>query len=410
MRAPSFAHRGQNVKAPGPYAALEGELRAHGLYAVAIAARKQCANSGQWVPDGKRPIGGSWQTPTPVTPSTFESSNVGGIGLVLGVTLRPDVLPIVDVDCDCPEAIAAARRFAFATSAVFGHAGAPSSHFLYRCPDPQGIVQLADPDREERKRELRANGDRELAKAIKAGIVELRGGGPTGAQSVLPPSPHAQHGPRSWTGGGGLERLYAASERPWALLLRLVRYIGAHVLLTRAGIVHPRVGAAFLQRKARTRARFWGCSDEKLAAATPAPWPWIESKISPARLDRVMTWLGMEVRRPAPAVRPVAPRRSGGRQTPGMNEAIRRIKFGVDLIDYLDARGVKRGPRINDGACFHSPLREDRNPSFNVFLGHRGWTFKDMSTGETGSILDLHMAFAGASFAEAVRALDPLGR
>lgn len=52
-----------------------------------------------------------------------------------------------------------------------------------------------------------------------------------------------------------------------------------------------------------------------------------------------------------------------------------------------------------------SPLREDTNPSFQVFWGtERGcWIYMDFGTGWTGSSIDLWMAVKGLSYTDAVR-------
>src|SRR5262245_8179284 len=65
--------------------------------------------------------------------------NVGGL---LGSPSRG----LVDVDLDCPEAIAVAPRF-LRPSASFGRASALRSHWLYRA-DPSGAtIGIADPNR-----------------------------------------------------------------------------------------------------------------------------------------------------------------------------------------------------------------------------------------------------------------------
>lgn len=90
------------------------------------------------------------------------------IGLLLGYS------GITDVDCDCPEAIAAARELLPETGLIFGRRSKPFSHYLYRTDSPVRTIQLLDP----------------LDAAM---LVELRGlksDGSIGLQTVVPPSIH----------------------------------------------------------------------------------------------------------------------------------------------------------------------------------------------------------------------------
>ena len=51
----------------------------------------------------------------------------------------------VDVDCDCPEAIAAARHVLPETALIFGRQSKPFSHYLYRADPPVRTEQFKDP-------------------------------------------------------------------------------------------------------------------------------------------------------------------------------------------------------------------------------------------------------------------------
>jgi putative DNA primase/helicase len=104
---------------------------------------------------------------------------------------------VVDGDLDCEEAKRAAAVLLPETDAVYGHAGNPRSHRLYRCSDgttPERTSKFQDPARRE---------DRVL--------IELRS---TGTQSLLPGSTHPdgpvyrweRRGPPATVDGGELER------------------------------------------------------------------------------------------------------------------------------------------------------------------------------------------------------------
>src|SRR4051812_48278830 len=53
----------------------------------------------------------------------------------VGILMGEPSNGIVDVDLDCPEAIALAPRLLIQTGARFGHAAKRNSHWLFRC-DP----------------------------------------------------------------------------------------------------------------------------------------------------------------------------------------------------------------------------------------------------------------------------------
>ena len=103
------------------------------------------------------------------------------IGVVLGARSGG----LVDVDLDCDEAVRLAPYFLPTTTAVFGRASKPRSHFLYRVADaPSGA-------------------GKKLTGADGACIVELRtGGGSKGAQTVFPGSTHASGEMIEWAEEG----------------------------------------------------------------------------------------------------------------------------------------------------------------------------------------------------------------
>ncbi|MDX2154678.1 MAG: bifunctional DNA primase/polymerase [Bryobacteraceae bacterium] len=101
--------------------------------------------------------------------SQYFSGQSQNIGVLLG-----DTFGSTDVDCDCPEAIAAARELLPETGLIFGRRSKPFSHYLYRSDPPVRTQQFHDP----------LDGKT---------IIELRGlksDGTVGLQTVVPPSIH----------------------------------------------------------------------------------------------------------------------------------------------------------------------------------------------------------------------------
>lgn len=169
----------------------------------------------------------------------FDGSAGGNIGLLLG---RPSG-GLVDVDLDSAEAVALARQFLPATAAVFGRAGKPSSHRLYRCEVLPPTTQYRDPDG--------------------TMLVELRA---DGCQTIVPPSQHPSGEPVRWESaaeparveGGGL----AAAVRRLAAAALLARHwpapgsrheaaLALAGALVRAGWTAPEA-AAFIEAVAHT--------------------------------------------------------------------------------------------------------------------------------------------------------------
>jgi P4 family phage/plasmid primase-like protien len=103
------------------------------------------------------------------TASRYFSDSPQNVGILLG-----DKFGSTDVDCDCPEAIAAARELLPETGLIFGRQSKPFSHYLYRTDPPVRTQQFHDP-------------------LDHATIIELRGlssDGSIGLQTVVPPSVH----------------------------------------------------------------------------------------------------------------------------------------------------------------------------------------------------------------------------
>jgi len=79
---------------------------------------------------------------------------------------------------------------------------------------------------------------------------------------------------------------------------------------------------------------------------------------------------------------------------------IRELKELIDLHDLARRLGLERpGGRGN----YRSPKHDDKNPSLSIFADGKAW--KDHSTGEGGSLIDLVRYVQGVDTAEAVRLL-----
>jgi len=77
----------------------------------------------------------------------------------------------------------------------------------------------------------------------------------------------------------------------------------------------------------------------------------------------------------------------------------------VDLIAYLHTHGHQPASARKTKALFHSPLREDRHPSFSVFYKDGAWKWIDYGTGEHGDGIDLVMQLKHVEFQTAVNEL-----
>jgi hypothetical protein len=77
----------------------------------------------------------------------------------------------------------------------------------------------------------------------------------------------------------------------------------------------------------------------------------------------------------------------------------------VDLISYLHAAGHQPVYAKRTSALFHSPLREDRNPSFTVRFTEGAWKWVDWALSTHGDGIDLVMALKGIDFQTAVKEL-----
>lgn len=122
----------------------------------------------------------------------------------IGVLLGEPSGGLVDVDLDCPEAVALADELLPATGLVFGRPSKPRSHRFYRCEAPPKTRPFKDIDG--------------------AVLVELRA---TGAQTIVPPSAHPSGETVEWHANED-PALVAPDE-----LLRAVKRLAAGALLAR---------------------------------------------------------------------------------------------------------------------------------------------------------------------------------
>jgi P4 family phage/plasmid primase-like protien len=140
--------------------------------------------------------------------SQYFNGAAQNIGLLLG-----DKFGSTDVDCDCVEAITAARELLPDTGLIFGRKSKPFSHYLYRTDPPVQTQQFHDP-------------------LDHATLIELRGlssDGSIGLQTVVPPSVHESgEAIRFEQGFDGTPANVDAD-----VLVSVVRKVAAAALLTR---------------------------------------------------------------------------------------------------------------------------------------------------------------------------------
>ncbi len=161
------------------------------------------------VPIGsKNPGFDNWQLFTCTAAEVSQHfSNGGNVGLLLGTASAG----LVDVDIDCPEALAIARALLPQTQLVSGRNGNPRSHWWYTADPP-------DTRRTEFRDPLRRGEDK------KGMLIELRG---NGVQTVVPPSIHPEGDHYVWHEFGEPAKVQADD------LLRIVQKIAIASLLAR---------------------------------------------------------------------------------------------------------------------------------------------------------------------------------
>ena len=190
------------------------------------------------IPRGtKHPILTNWPE-LRLTEFDLQQYFLGDCGI--GLLLRPSKL--ADIDCDCAEAVAAAKVLLPMTEMIHGHRSNPASHHYYRVESPSPNQAFVDPQR--------PRGDGAM-------LVELR----TNGQTVVPPSHHTPTGEViEWTKDGEAAVIdfpalsakcaevaaAALLARYWAVGSRHHAALALAGMLLRAGWPEPRVRAFVL--------------------------------------------------------------------------------------------------------------------------------------------------------------------
>ena len=138
------------------------------------------------------------------TVAEFFNGEEQNIGVLLGTPSNN----LTDIDLDCPEAVALAPIILPPTSAVFGRAGKPRSHFLYTVVEPICTKRFQNPINTSET------------------LVEQRS---TGGQTVFPGSVHPSGEQIEWASDGKLGRV------PGDELEAAVRHLAVACLVRRYG-------------------------------------------------------------------------------------------------------------------------------------------------------------------------------
>jgi len=147
------------------------------------------------------------------------------------------------VDCDCPEAITAARELLPETGLIFGRQSKPFSHFFYHSDPPVRTTQFRDP----------------LDASM---LVELRGlssDGSIGLQTIVPPSVHESGEPVRFE--PGFDGLPANIDSE--VLASAVSRVAAAALLARHWPTKGSRHRAFLALAGMLARAEWGAEDAK---------------------------------------------------------------------------------------------------------------------------------------------------
>jgi DNA polymerase I-like protein with 3'-5' exonuclease and polymerase domains len=156
-------------------------------------------------PRSKKAVHPNWQHLRPAPEDLdhlFPPGEAHNIGLLLGAPSGG----LIDIDLECPEAIAAAPAFLPATTWLSGRQGRLRSHWWYRVPDPPQQAQDAYQDLDGTM------------------LLEVRA---TGGQTVVPPSVHESGEPIIW------HVFDEPSPLAFPALLAAVRQVAAVALLAR---------------------------------------------------------------------------------------------------------------------------------------------------------------------------------
>jgi putative DNA primase/helicase len=165
----------------------------------------------------KGPVIDDWQglRITAETVSGFFNGKPQNIGIILGGASGG----LVDLDLDCPEAIAAAA-YILPRTAVFGRASKQASHWVYR-------TTLCET---QNRASIRLMG------SDKTGLLEIRmGANGMAAQTIFPPSVHVCGESIEWAGPGAIE----VAEVDGDELIRHARRLAAASELARN---YPKIG------------------------------------------------------------------------------------------------------------------------------------------------------------------------
>jgi hypothetical protein len=119
----------------------------------------------------KKPVEQAWQSLRLSSDDLRNhfNSQPKNIGILLG-----DEAGTADIDCDCPEAIAAASELAPETGMVFGRKSKPASHYIFRATGGLLSSRFVDPTDKRTIAELRCR----------------KKDGSIGLQTIVPPSTH----------------------------------------------------------------------------------------------------------------------------------------------------------------------------------------------------------------------------
>lgn len=79
------------------------------------------------------------------------------------------------------------------------------------------------------------------------------------------------------------------------------------------------------------------------------------------------------------------------------------LKSKISILDYLAQNNIRPVSLKSNYALYHAPYRQDRNPSCIVYPATN--TFKDMSTGQGGDIIEMVRLIHSCSFMEAIEKL-----
>lgn len=157
----------------------------------------------------------------------FFNGKEQNVGVILGAASDG----LVDVDLDCPEAVALAPKLLPATGAIFGRHSKPRSHYLYIVSEPEQKAAIRLQDSED------------------STIIELRLGGKKGAQTVFPGSTHPSGEAIEWTSNGEAPKISCSALKTavtrvavGSLLFRNWPQKGRHEACLRLGGFLARVG------------------------------------------------------------------------------------------------------------------------------------------------------------------------